>query len=60
MPTYTRGLSAYDVHDLWYVLDTLLACDDTFGHRSLLDAIRDKDHRSVERNILQGLMDGYA
>lgn len=53
-------LSAYDGHDPWYVLDTLLARDDTLGDRSLLDAIRDGDHTAVERNILQDLNDGYA
>jgi hypothetical protein len=53
-------LSAYDGHDPWYVLDTLLARDDTLGDRSLLEAIRDGDHDAVERNILQDLNDGYA
>lgn len=53
-------LNAYNGHDPWSVMDILLACDDTLGDRSLLDAIRDGDHDAVDRYIQQDLNDGYS
>jgi hypothetical protein len=55
-----KVLSAYEGHDPWFILDTLLAPDDTLDNRSLLEAIRDEDHAAVDRNILQDQGDGYA
>jgi hypothetical protein len=55
-----HALTAYEGHDSWWILDSLLAPDDTLDGRSLLEAIRDKDLSAVQRCLLQDQSDGYA
>lgn len=53
-------LEACAAMDGWSIVDILLAPDDAFGGRSLLDMLRAGDHAQVARHLDQLGGDGYA
>lgn len=60
LPGLEQVLAAYDYWNEWVILDDLLAPDDAFGGRSLLDVIRDGDEDEIHRKLRQAQGDGFG
>ncbi|WP_324755190.1 hypothetical protein [Roseovarius sp. Pro17] len=59
-PLMESVLGAHKDDDPWAILDALLAKDDAFGGRTVLDLVRDRDSVSLDRYRSQLEGDGFA
>ncbi|MBM2294902.1 hypothetical protein JQX09_23520 [Sulfitobacter pseudonitzschiae] len=59
-PLMMSVLSAHKEDSPWVVLDILLAKDDAFMGKSMLQLVQDRDHRAVTRYLAQLDTDGFS
>lgn len=59
-PLMERVLKAHEGCDPWVVLDEILAENEMFGRKSLVDVIRDGGTKDIERYLRQLAGDGFA